>query len=47
MEEGRDQVHVLGVRDEGLNVPEALDSIVKSTSSSKSSTTVTTTMKRS
>jgi len=47
MEEGRDRVHVLGVGDENLNVPEALNSIAKSTSSSKSSTTVTTTMKRS
>lgn len=47
MEEGRDRVHVLGVGNEGLNGPEALDSIVNSTSSSESNMTVTTTMKRS
>lgn len=47
MEEGRDRVHVLGVGDEGLNGPEALNSTADSTSSSECSTTVTTTMKRS
>ncbi len=47
IEESRDPVHTLGVGDENLDVPEALDSIAKSTSSSKSSTTATTTMKRS
>ena len=47
MEEGRDRVHILGVESEGLNVPEALNSIANSISFSKPNMTATTTMKRS
>jgi hypothetical protein len=47
MEGSRDRVDILGVGNEGLNGPEALDSIVNSTSPSESNMTVTTTMRRS
>lgn len=46
MEESRDRVHTLGVGDENLDVPEALDSIASSISFLKSNVTATTTMKR-